>query len=82
MAEAVTREGERLLRRFRFTLVAGPKGRKDPFSLYSVTFTSDISETALSDLPDWSKRVRLDWLPQPAVAASRTLSENDDGRAH
>jgi len=63
-AAAVTDEGEKLLRRFHFTFVAGSRGRKDPYPLYSATLTPETLQAMLDSMPDWSTRVRLDWPPE------------------
>lgn len=63
-AEAVTPEGERLLRKFHFEVASEARGRRDPFPLFRRPLTPGVLELARKSIPDWSRVVRLSWSPR------------------
>lgn len=60
-AEAASKEGEELLKRFGFQLTSTAKQRKSSCALYSVLCTDEVVNKALSSIPDWSGACRLIW---------------------
>jgi len=60
-AEAVTVQGERLLKRFNFRLVSSARGRKDSYPLYAAELSEELINHALSEIPDWSRMCSLGW---------------------
>jgi hypothetical protein len=60
-AEATTKEGERLLRKFRFELVAGPNGRRDPYALYRTSIDDDLLEFVRCNVPEFARMVDIGW---------------------
>jgi len=61
-ASAVTREGERLLQRFQFTLKLPAEARCDPHPLYVRSVSSASIESILRVLPDWTTVCQIEWL--------------------
>ncbi len=70
-AEAVTVEGERLLKRFNFRLVSGATGRKDSYPLYAAELSEELINRALSAIPDWSRVCSLAWESEVTKRAKR-----------
>lgn len=60
-AQAATREGERLLRKFRFELVAGGSGRRDPYPLYRAPINVEVFQLVRSNVPDFAGMVDVGW---------------------
>lgn len=72
-AEAVTKEGEALLRKFGFVQQSPDRDRRDPFALYVATLDDGLKR-AQCLLPNWSEQVQLGWGPnlaRPKLVRSR-----------
>lgn len=60
-AEAASKEGETLLLKFNFKLVAERAGRRDPFRVYALELTKATLERIENGGPDWSRAVNVKW---------------------
>jgi hypothetical protein len=60
-AQAATKEGERLLQKFRFQVVAGPSGRCDPYTLYRALVNEELHDLVRRNVPDFAHMVDLGW---------------------
>lgn len=73
-AQAVTPEGERLLRKFRFQLISPARGRKLSSPLYSGLLTPESITVVWANVPDWSGAVRLGWTSHRRRARATRLN--------
>jgi len=69
-AEAASKEGETLLLKFNFKLVAERRGRRDPFRVYALDLNKATIEKIESSGPDWSRVVKVHW-PRDAARNGR-----------
>ncbi len=60
-AHAVTKQGEDLLKRFRFQLVSEPANRKEPYRLYAADVDQQFRNVVRSNIPDYAGMVTLSW---------------------
>ena len=60
-AEAVSKEGEELLRRFGFRLITPANQRRDKSAIFAIALTDETIRKGIASLPDWSGSCNLVW---------------------